>query len=209
MHVTIIGTGKMARAIATRALAGGNMVTFMGRDTAKASQLADELHANTAPWSAQNVAGEMVVLALPYRAALSVAEELKLALQGKVVVDITNPLNATYDSLATPADSSGAEEIQKLLAGAKVVKAFNTTFARPLARGKAGGEPLDVFVAGDDQAAKEMVIQMASDGGLHPLDAGPLTRARGMEQLGLFSIMLQMSLGLGFGSAWKLIFPEK
>jgi 8-hydroxy-5-deazaflavin:NADPH oxidoreductase len=210
MLITIIGTGRMARAIAIRALAGGNRVAFMGRDAFKSSQLATELHASAIPWNSRDLPGEMVVLALPYSAALSIAAEFKPALQGKVVVDITNPLNATYDGLTTPADSSAAEEIQKVLLGtASVVKAFNTTFARTLMTGQAGGEPLDMFVAGDDEAAKAMVMNMAAGGGMHPLDVGPLARARGLEQFGLFTIMLQGTLGLGFGSAWKLIYPPK
>jgi 8-hydroxy-5-deazaflavin:NADPH oxidoreductase len=87
------------------------------------------------------------------------------------------------------------------------VKAFNTTFAGTLVAGEVGGQQLDVLIAGDDQAAKETVSQLVSDGGLRPIDVGPLSRAQQLEQLGFLHISLQQPLGLGFGSAVKLVMP--
>jgi hypothetical protein len=84
-----------------------------------------------------------------------------------------------------------------------VVKAFNTTFAGTLAEGQAHGQQLDVFIAGDDQDAKQQVAQLVADGGLRPIDVGPLGRAQQPEQLGLLHISLQQPLDLGFGSAIK------
>jgi 8-hydroxy-5-deazaflavin:NADPH oxidoreductase len=85
-----------------------------------------------------------------------------------------------------------------------VVKAFNTTFAPTLVAGEAGGQQLDVLIAGDDDAAKQKVAQLVSDGGLRPLDVGPLRRAQQLEQLGFLHISLQQPLNLGFSSAVKL-----
>ena len=128
-------------------------------------------------------------------------------LAGKVVVDITNPVNTqTWDSLATAPGSSSAEETQQLVPeGTAVVKAFNTTFAGTLVAGEVGGQPLDVLIAGDDDNAKQKVSQLVSDGGLRPVDVGPLARAQQLEQLGFLHISLQQPLGLNFGSAVKLL----
>jgi len=122
------------------------------------------------------------------------------------VVDITNPLNTeTWDSLATAPGSSSAEETQRLVPqGTPVVKAFNTTFAGTLVAGQVSGQQLDVLIAGDDGSAKRKISQLVFDGGLRPIDVGPLARAQQLEQLGFLHISLQQPLGLNFGSAVKL-----
>jgi predicted dinucleotide-binding enzyme len=145
------------------------------------------------------------VLAVPYPAAAEVIAEHGDALRGKVVVDITNPVDwATFEGLVTPADSSAAEEIEKLLPqGTPVVKAFNTTFASTLSSGEVAGQPLDVLLAGDDADAKATVASFVEAGGLRPLDVGPLRRARQLEQLGFLNMAAQEPLGAGFASALK------
>jgi predicted dinucleotide-binding enzyme len=90
---------------------------------------------------------------------------------------------------------------------AKVVKAFNTTFANTLQSGEVAGHALDVLIAGDDQDAKATVARLAADGGLEPIDVGGLERARELEALGFLQITLQEPLGTGFASAVKLIRP--
>ena len=87
------------------------------------------------------------------------------------------------------------------------MKAFNTTFAGTLVAGEVGGQQLDVLIAGDDEAAKDKVSQLAADGGLRPIDVGPLSRAQQLEQLGFLNISLQQPLGLNFGSAIKFVMP--
>ncbi|MBZ0227699.1 MAG: NADPH-dependent F420 reductase, partial [Bauldia sp.] len=124
---------------------------------------------------------------------------------GKIVVDISNPLNDTYDGLVTAPGKSAAEEIANLLPKSRVVKAFNTTFAGTLVEGKVDGQPLDVFVAANDDDARKVVIGIVGDGKLRPIDAGRLERARQLEALGLLGITLQMPMGLGFMSGWKLV----
>jgi len=148
----------------------------------------------------------VVILTVPYTAEAEIIQQYAAQLAGKIIVEITNPLNATYDGLATPADSSAAEEIAKLVpAGARVVKAFNTTFAGTLVKGQVAGQPLDVFIAGDDGEAKAVISQLVEAGGLRAIDAGPLSRARQLEGLGLLGITLQFTLGTQFMSAWKLL----
>jgi 8-hydroxy-5-deazaflavin:NADPH oxidoreductase len=148
----------------------------------------------------------VVILAVYYPGSLELARELGDRLTGKVVVDISNPLNQTFDGLATEPGTSAAEEVAATAAaGARVVKAFNTTFAPTLVEGQVAGQPLDVLIAGDDERAKETVAQLVRDGGLRAIDVGPLERARQLESLGFLGMMLQQPLGLNFQSAWKLI----
>lgn len=208
MQVTIIGTGNMARGIATRLLAGGHEVTLLGHEAGKGEELARELSGTVGAGAVGDpIAGDVVVLAVPYDAAGPLVQQYGEGLSGKVVVDITNPVDwQTFDGLVTPPESSAAEEIQKAAPeGARVVKAFNTTFAGTLVEGEVAGQPLDVYVAGDDAGAKETVAQLVRDGGLVAIDAGPLRRARELERLGFLGMTLQQPLGLNFQSAWKLI----
>lgn len=211
MEITIIGTGNMARGIATRLLAGSHNVTLLGTEADKAEELAGELSDSggsvDSGTTGDPIEGEVVVLAVPYEAAAPLMQEYGEALSGKVVVDITNPVDwESMDGLVTPPESSAAEEIQKAAPeGARIVKAFNTTFAPTLVDSQVAGHPLDVFIAGDDDGAKETVAGLVRDGGLVAIDAGPLRRARELERLGFFGIALQQPLDLGFQSAWKLV----
>jgi hypothetical protein len=202
MDVTIIGAGNMARGIATRALAGGNTVTLLDRDPAKASALAGELGGATRTGAyGEPLTGEAVVLAVPYSALADVLGRYGGDLAGRIVIDITNPLDfATFEPIH-PAAGSAAQEIAATQPAAKVVKAFNTTFAGTLVSGVVAGRPLDVFLAGDDEQAKAEVARLVEAGGLRAIDAGPLRRAREVEALGYLHIALQQPLKTGFASA--------
>jgi 8-hydroxy-5-deazaflavin:NADPH oxidoreductase len=208
MRVTIIGAGNMGRGIGSRVVAGGHQLEIVDRDPAQARQLAEDLGGSaTALDPGALFGGEVVVFAVYYPGIKDAVQQYADQLLGKVVVDITNPVDTqTWDSLATPPGSSSAEETQQLVPqGAVVVKAFNTTFAPTLVAGEVSGQQLDVLIAGDDDNAKQKVSQLASDGGLRPVDVGPLHRAQQLEQLGFLHISLQQPLGLNFGSAVKLV----
>jgi 8-hydroxy-5-deazaflavin:NADPH oxidoreductase len=203
MKVTIIGAGNMGGGIGARLVAGGNDVELVDRNPDDARTLADELGGTAR--ASETVDGDVVVLALPYAAVADAVEQHHDALAGKIVVDITNPADwSTMDRLVTPEGSSAAEQIAKLVPDARVVKAFNTTFAGTLRAGEAGGVALDVLIAGDDDEAKQAIASLVEAGGMRALDVGPLKRARQLEQLGLFHIAIQDQLGSGFGSALKL-----
>lgn len=207
MKVTIIGAGNMGRGIGTRAVAGGHEVEIVDRDPADAQKLAEELGGSaTALEPNAPFGGEVVVFALYYPGIKDAVRQYADHLAGKVVVDITNPVNTeTWDRLATPPGSSSAEEVAQLVPqGTAVVKAFNTTFAGTLVQGEVAGQQLDVLIAGDDDAAKQKVSQVVSDAGLRPIDVGPLVRAQQLEQLGFLHISLQEPRNLGFGSTVKL-----
>jgi len=188
-HVSIIGKGSMGQAIAKVVTDGGNTVELLGREDS-----------GTAP------AGDVVVLAVPYPAIPDVLAAHRDHLAGKVVVDITNPLDfETFDSLTVPADSSAAAEIATALPGSRVLKAFNTTFAGTLAQGAVGPLTTTVLIAGDDDAAKATLGDVVQAGGLKTVDAGPLRRARELEALGFLQITLaareQVTWTGGFGVA--------
>ncbi len=213
MNVTIIGAGNMGRGIGTRVVAGGHSVTFVDANPEVAEKTTADVKASAKKGAKVSAAslgdaelGDVVVLAVWYGTNIEIAKQLGAKLAGKVVVDIANPLNSTYDGLATAPDSSSAEDLAKAIAkGAKVVKAFNTTFAGTLLAGQVAGQPLDVFIAGDDAEAKSKVIELVKDGGMRPIDAGPLSRARQIEAMQLLHITLQGTLGTNWGSALKIL----
>ena len=207
MDVTIIGTGNMARGIGRRLVAGGHHVTVLGKDRAEADAVVDELGegAAQAGRSGEEITDGVVVLAVYYPDAKAAVEQYGGGLSGKVLIDITNPVNETMDGLVTPPDSSAAQELAASAPGARVVKAFNTTFAGTLIDGEVAGKPLDVFLAGDDEEAKATVSHLVEDGGLRPIDVGPLMRARELEATGLLHMSMQNTLGTGFASALKIL----
>jgi predicted dinucleotide-binding enzyme len=187
-NITIIGTGNMARTIGTLAVAGGNTVEVMGRDQSKADDLAKTLGggATAGPFGAAP-AGDIVILAVLFDGAVPVVREFGDALAGKIIVDITNPFNATGTGLAVPHDTSIAQEVAEAApASAHVVKAFNTLFRHVLAQ----GGPVDVFMAGDDAQAKASVSAFIESLGLRPRDTGDLSMAHWVEGAGVLTMGL-------------------
>ncbi|MEJ2264217.1 MAG: NAD(P)-binding domain-containing protein [Anaerolineales bacterium] len=213
MNITIIGAGNMARGIATRLLAAGNNVTLMGRSPEKVGDLAGQLGSaakngatvKTAPYGSA-VSDDVVVLAVPFPADTSILREFGDKLGGRIIVNISTPFNATFDGLATPPDTSDAEEVAKVApVGARIVKAFTTNFAGTLVAGQVAGQPLDVFIAGDDAQAKAIIAQLVEAGGMRPLDVGPLQRSRQLEGLHLLNVTLQSKLDNPWMSAIKVL----
>ena len=213
MNVTIIGAGNMGRGIGTRLVAGGHSVTFVDANPETAEKTASEVKA-TAPKDGkvstaslgEAELGDVVVLAVWYGTNIELAKQLGTKLAGKVVVDIANPLNSSFDGLATAPDSSSAEDVARAIAvGAKVVKAFNTTYAGTLVAGQVAGQPLDVFIAGDDEDAKNKVAELVKDGGMRPIDTGPLSRARQIEAMQFLHIVTQGTLGTNWASTIKIL----
>src|SRR5689334_561435 len=144
--ISIIGLGGMGRAVGARAVAAGHAVEVIGRDPAKAGELAAALGGGaTAGTFGAVPAGDIVIIAVPHAAAVPVVAQYGNALAGKVIVDITNPMKADVSGLTTPDGTSAAQQIAAAApADAHVVKAFNTVFGHVLALGR----PLDVLVAG-------------------------------------------------------------
>jgi 8-hydroxy-5-deazaflavin:NADPH oxidoreductase len=194
--ISIIGTGNMARVLGTVALAGGNPVEVIGRDPAKAADLASALGDGAIQGKFGDApVGDIVILAVPYVSVVSVVSQYGDALAGKVIVDISNTFGRTeFTGLVTPDGRSAAQEISEAApATAHVVKAFNTVFGHVLAARQPGDRPLDVFMAGDDAMAKASVSSFIESLGLRPLDTGGLPMARWLEGAGL--LMMRLVIG--------------
>ena len=186
--ISIIGSGGMATAVAGRIAKAGHTVEVVSRDPAKAKALANKLAggATTGTYGATPT-GDIVILAVPYSSAAAVVAEFGDALDGKVIIDITNPVSPDATGLVTPAGSSGVQEIAKVAsAGARFVKVFNTIFGHVLAK----GGRLDAFIAADDAEAKARVSTFLESLELRPLDVGGLNMAHTLEALGLMMIGL-------------------
>src|SRR3954447_5995574 len=147
----------------------------------------------------QPVSGEIVVLAVPYPAVADVLAQRAQQLAGRIVVDITNPVDfPSFDGYLVPADGSATAEIAAALPGSRVVKAFNTTYEAQLATGTVGDEPTTVLVAGVDDDAKAQVSRWVTAAGLRAVDAGSLKRARELEAL----CFLQMAMSARGVTSW-------
>ena len=175
-HVSVIGTGNMGQAIAGLVTRGGNSLEVIAETDTD-----------------KPVTGDIVATR---------GEQLA----GKIVVDITNPVNfETFDSLVVPADSSAAAGLAALLPSSTVLKAFNTTFAATLASGTVGDLTTTVQIAGDDADAKALLAGVVTAAGLKAIDAGGLNRARELESFGFLQITLaaadKVSWVGGFGVA--------
>lgn len=198
MKVAIIGTGNMGAGLASTLATAGHEVSIGARDLVKAAALADKIGHGAVGGGIAAAAklADVVILALPFGAA---AEAIKLAdgLAGKVLVDISNPISADYKELVIGHTTSAAEEIQKLAPQARVVKAFNTIFAQLLAVESRTGKTLQVFVAGDDAAAKAAVAELAKSIGFEAVEAGALSNSRFIEPIGEMNIHFGYFLGKG------------
>lgn len=188
--IAIIGNGNVGSALQRGLERAGYTVKSTGKNPPQVRE--------TAEW------GEAIILAVPFPAVNDALGAIAGAAHGKVLVDVTNALTSDM-RLALGCTTSGAEELQKKAAGAKVVKAFNTVFAAHMAGGQVKGTALTMFAAGDDQGARNHVLAMGRDIGFDAVDAGPLANARWLETLGYFNIQLGFALGMGKEIGFKLI----
>lgn len=188
MKITIFGKGNMGQAIGHNFEEAGNTVEYYGSHD-RATDL-----------------GQIVIMAVPYPALKSLATQYANELVGKIVVDITNPLNFdTLDELVVPANGSAAQQLQEQLGQSTVLKAFNTNFAATLKSGKNGDQATTVLVAGDDQAAKDTFSDALKGSPLTVVDAGALKRAREMEAMGFLQMTLAASKKISWNGGWNLI----
>jgi len=209
MNIAIIGAGNVGKALTGSAIRTGHSVTVSSAGGDSARELAAATGATAAESNrAAAESAEVVVLAVPYTAIPELLKDIGPLLDGKIVVDATNPLKADYSGLATNG-TSGAEEIQAKVPGARVVKAFNTAFAARQTDPKvAGGLRVDGFVAGDDEEAKATVLALVEAIGFNPIDAGGLAMARYLEGMAWLNITLQTKNGWSWQAGWKLVGPD-
>jgi predicted dinucleotide-binding enzyme len=187
--VTIFGSGKMGAAIESVLVAGGASVDHI---------------ASSDYW--KDVSGELVIVATPYPAIKEITSRYADELEGKIVVDITNPVNTeTFDGLAVPVGSSSAAELAALLPSSRVLKAFNTNFADTLASKSVGPNKTTVLIAGDDAAAKTTLIDALVAGGVGAVDVGSLKRAQELEALGFLQVGLAASGKISWAGGFALV----
>jgi predicted dinucleotide-binding enzyme len=191
MKIGIIGKGNVGTAIGTGLTRAGHEVKYGHRDP-------KEPVADAARW------GEVIILAVPYENVPEAAKAIGFLADGKALLDVTNALDENMN-LAIGFSTSNAEELQKILPKARVVKAFNTVFAANQSRGRIGNEQLALFVAADDAKAKQTMMQLGKDIGFDPVDAGPLKSARYLEPMGTLLITMAFSLGMGTSIGYKLV----
>jgi len=203
MNITVIGSSSMGAGLVKQLTRAGHCVLVTGRDAAKAEALARK-HGARAVSAADAAVSDVIIVATGYADAVAALKGLG-RLEGKVVVDITNPLTPDYMGLTIGHTTSAAEEIAGAVSGARVVKAFNTVFAQVLDEGsRVGGQAVPVFVASDDDKAKSVVAGIARSMGFDVIDAGVLKNARYLEPLAGLNIYLGYGAGLGtnIAPAW-------
>ena len=192
MKIAILGTGNVGKAL-WKGLSKKHEVKFGSRNPIPSKvNCAEVLHlSDAAKWA------DVVIAAVPYRAMRDVVEKAgNENLKGKVVIDVSNTLDES-GAQAVVFSSSAAEELSKMLPGAKVVKAFNTVFAENMGSGSVGAHKLTLFIAGDDKSAKGIVEGIGKDIGFEPVDVGPLMTARYIEPMGLALISMGFMQRMG------------
>jgi predicted dinucleotide-binding enzyme len=204
VDIAIIGTGNVGKALGSALVRTGHNVTFAATNPEHAAEAASGLRARAAATSNEAVnAADLIILAVPASALGTIAEEIGASAAGKVVVDVSN--RPTPDPAGT--STSLAEELQALLPGSKVVKAFNTAFASRQADPSVSGIAADGFVAGDDEPAKKTVLDVVESIGFRPVDAGSLAAARTLEGMAWLNITRNLAGGT-WQDAWVLVGPE-
>jgi hypothetical protein len=148
--------------------------------------------------------GQVIVLAVPYESVADAVKAMNSLADGKILLDVTNAIGNDMN-LAIGFSTSAAEELQKKLPKAHIVKAFNTVFAANQSTGRVGKEQLTLFVAGDDAKAKQTIMNLGREIGFDPVDAGPLRSARYLEPMAMLLINLGYGLGMGTKIGYKLV----
>lgn len=205
MKLAIIGAGNVGQALAGAAVRAGHSVSISAAHAAHAEAAAAATGASAASSNRDAIEGaDVVVLAVPGTAFASLVQEVGPQLAGRIVIDTSNV--PTPDPSGTPA-TSAAEALQADLPKAHVVKAFNTLFASRQAAPVIEGQAVDGYVAGDDAAAKAVVLRLAESIGLRPLDVGGLVMARTLEAMAWLNISLQLQNGWAWQTGWRLVGP--
>ncbi len=200
MKIGVIGAGNVGGTLGKRWAQSGHEVMFGVRDTtdSKLNTLLAETGGKAILGTVAEAAafGEVVVLSVPWDGAKDAIAQAG-SLSGKILLDTINPVQSDLSGLAVGFNTSAAEQVSELAAGAKVVKIFNTTGANDnMANPNYGGTPLTMLYCGDDTEAKSVAAQLAADLGFSPVDVGPLKQARYLEPLAM--LWISMAFG-GFG----------
>jgi predicted dinucleotide-binding enzyme len=148
---------------------------------------------------------DIIILACPSEAEQEIAEKIREVAVGKIVISISNPLNANYSDLVLYPHSSAAEELQKLLPDSKVVKAFNTTLAADFTSPVIDGNISDVFIAANNGNSLEVVSDIVAAAGFNPVVAGDLSVSRTLERMLLKQIQIGLRNRYDWLAGWKIL----
>lgn len=204
MTIGIIGTGNVATSLGRLLQAARHQIIFGSRDPrAEGEKLSSFSRVMDIPAAIES--GEVVILAVPYLAVKEIITNYRHKLAGKVVVDVTNPLQADWSPVVLGAENSAGEEVARLLPEAKVVKAFNTIFADVMKAEKLvfDGANITAFVCGDDASANAIIVNLASQMGLDALAVGDMKNARYLEAVAHLNIQIAVGMGGGTDAAFK------
>jgi len=191
LRIAIIGKGNVGTALSSGLSKAGHQIKFGHRDP-------KENVSDAAKW------GELIILAVPYENSDNAIENIKPFADKKIVIDVMNAIGANMN-LGISCTTSTAEQTQKKLREAYVVKAFNTVFAPNQSTARVGNEQLTAFIAGDNLEAKKTVAQLTKDIGFDPVDCGPLAAARNLESMANLIINLAYKYGMGNKMGYKLV----
>jgi NADPH-dependent F420 reductase len=212
--VAIIGaSGKMGSAIAKSLAKGNYRVLLHSSKTNKVQSFIDKIKGSNSSADIEIVddyievcwEADIIVLAVPYTVEKEVAKHIRKVVNQKVVISISNPLNDTFTGLITAPGTSAAEELQKILPHAKVIKAFNTTFAGDFNQPTINGHLVDCFIAGNDEDAIQVVYDLVKTAGFNPVIAGNLSVNRTLESMQLLLIQLTMQNNYKWIAGWKIL----
>lgn len=204
MKLSIIGAGQVGQALAGALIRSGQPVVLGVTDPGKYAPVAEALGGQLAPVGEAIQGAEAIILAVPYGAVAAIAQSVP-DWAGRILVDATNPLAPKLSGLSLGTTTSGAEMLATQAYGARVVKAFNTTGAENLAD-SAYPDGLPVMpVCGDDAAARQSVMVLATRIGFDAVDLGPLMAARYLEAFAMTWIHLAIKQGYGRRFAFGLL----
>lgn len=208
MNIAVLGTGRVGKVLGTRWADKEHQVTFGSRDPSseRARQLSEQSGGKVAvaPVAQAVAAADVILAAIPYDACEDTLKSLG-DLNGRVLIDCSNPLLPDLSGLYVGHTISAAEQVAEWAVGSRVVKAFNTVSSATMANPKYEGQAATLFYCGDDPKAKEVVRQLASDLDFDPVDAGPLSIARYLEPLAMLYIHLAIKQGWGSQSAFRIM----
>ena len=206
--IGILGTGRMAVRLARLFADAGNRVVLGSRTPARSDRIARGLnHPRISGGSYQQAAAAPVLLPSMFLrdGMLDTLEPLRAQLDGKLLIDITNPFNDRYDDFILPWNTSGAEQIQQRFPRARIVGAFKNVWFEVFDEPRFDGLLSDVYVVGDDAAAKQQFLGLVQGSPFRYVDAGPLVHARYVERMTLFIAGLGQRLGYFPRMNWALL----
>ncbi len=203
MNIAIIGAGSVGATLGRRWHENGHSILYGVREPAADKYEGLSNHASVLSNHDAASGSDIVVLATPWQATEAAISEMGSAIDGKILIDCTNPLEADLSGLIHSGDDSGGEQVARWAPSARVVKALNTTGSNNMADPVIDGIRTVMFVAGDDADARATVKGLTDELGFDSIEVGELASSRMLEQLAMLWISMAFRFGMGreFGLA--------